>query len=163
MKAQSVYLLNTRREAIRSGTPNRHSPEATAREAEVIAAETGLDTATIVRWLDDYSTHLTLSDLAEKSGDRLIAGAHLLAAAGIRQCIITRLPENHEDRLLPNPDCPRCGGPIPNATHPGAYPGALSRTDNLTEICSKCGVLEAVEQPHEGLLPQSQWVHPPTP
>jgi hypothetical protein len=37
------------------------------------------------------------------------------------------------------PICPRCGGYIPNAETPGAYPGALSRVDNKTEICSKCG------------------------
>ena len=43
-----------------------------------------------------------------------------------------------------HPICPRCGGPIPNAESPGAYPGALSRVDNRTEICSRCGVLEAL-------------------
>ena len=40
--------------------------------------------------------------------------------------------------------CPKCGGPIPNADQPGAYPGALSRVDNKTEICSRCGMVEAV-------------------
>lgn len=41
--------------------------------------------------------------------------------------------------------CPRCGGAIPNASTPGAYPGALSRRDNATEICSDCGMREALE------------------
>lgn len=41
--------------------------------------------------------------------------------------------------------CPRCGGYIPNNDHPGAYPGATSRTDNKTEICSPCGTTEAME------------------
>lgn len=40
--------------------------------------------------------------------------------------------------------CPRCGGPIPNAETPGAFAGALSRVDNETEICSRCGSVEAV-------------------
>jgi hypothetical protein len=35
--------------------------------------------------------------------------------------------------------CPRCGGGVPNDATPGAYPGALSRVDNATYICSTCG------------------------
>ena len=42
--------------------------------------------------------------------------------------------------------CPRCGGGIPNSAHPGAYPGALSRWDNQTEVCSGCGSDEAMAQ-----------------
>ena len=42
--------------------------------------------------------------------------------------------------------CPRCGGAIPNDAEPGAYPGALSRVDNLTYVCSDCGGLEALFQ-----------------
>lgn len=41
---------------------------------------------------------------------------------------------------------------------PGAYPGALSRTDNRTEVCSKCGTDEAMQdfmQNH--LTPQKDW------
>jgi hypothetical protein len=41
------------------------------------------------------------------------------------------------------PICPKCEGFIPNNEMPGAYPGALSREDNKTEICSECGVKEA--------------------
>ena len=44
----------------------------------------------------------------------------------------------------PFPVCPTCGGYIPNNDTPGAYPGALSRKDNLTEICSACGTAEAM-------------------
>lgn len=40
--------------------------------------------------------------------------------------------------------CPRCGGFIPNNVTPGEYPGAISRLDNKTEICSDCGSEEAV-------------------
>jgi hypothetical protein len=40
--------------------------------------------------------------------------------------------------------CPRCLGYIPNNTQPGAYPGAISRIDNDTEVCSDCGVEEAI-------------------
>lgn len=42
------------------------------------------------------------------------------------------------------PICPICGGYIPNAKHPGEYPGAISRRDNKTEICSACGTVEAL-------------------
>lgn len=42
--------------------------------------------------------------------------------------------------------CPRCGGWIPNNLQPGAYPGALSRWDNETEVCSDCGTQEAMLQ-----------------
>ena len=40
--------------------------------------------------------------------------------------------------------CPICRGPIPNEEHQGQYPGALSRYDNETEICSLCGSAEAL-------------------
>lgn len=47
----------------------------------------------------------------------------------------------------PKPICPKCQGFIPNNETPGAYPGALSREDNKTEICSECGVKEAFAEP----------------
>jgi|TARA_B100001094_G_scaffold75303_1_gene71697 hypothetical protein len=33
---------------------------------------------------------------------------------------------------------------IPNNETPGAYPGAMSRFDNRTEVCSMCGSVEAL-------------------
>lgn len=42
--------------------------------------------------------------------------------------------------------CPLCGGDVPNTEHKGKYPGALSRADNETEICSACGTAQALEQ-----------------
>lgn len=55
------------------------------------------------------------------------------------------------------PTCPRCGGYIPNDIRPGEYPGAVSRTDNVTEICSECGTKEAMEQSFGTLLSQDLW------
>jgi hypothetical protein len=43
---------------------------------------------------------------------------------------------------------------IPNDTSPGAYPGAMSRLSSGTEICSACGLDEAVGR---GLVPETQW------
>lgn len=43
------------------------------------------------------------------------------------------------------PVCPRCEGYIPNNETPGLYPGAVSRLDNKTEICSACGQEEALQ------------------
>jgi ribosomal protein S27AE len=43
-----------------------------------------------------------------------------------------------------NNECPRCDGLIPNNEMPGAFPGAISRKDNKTEICSECGTAEAI-------------------
>jgi hypothetical protein len=43
------------------------------------------------------------------------------------------------------PICPICGHYVPNDATPGEYPGALSRRDNKTEICSDCGTREAFE------------------
>ena len=40
--------------------------------------------------------------------------------------------------------CSRCGGGIPNDVQRGEYPGALSRLDNETYICSDCGFAEAM-------------------
>ena len=42
------------------------------------------------------------------------------------------------------PICPICYSYIPNNQTPGAYPGALARYDNETEICSECGTAEAL-------------------
>jgi len=54
--------------------------------------------------------------------------------------------------------CPRCGGDVPNTEYKGQYPGALSRTDNETEICSDCGTNEALENTFgRGPIPQSEW------
>lgn len=60
------------------------------------------------------------------------------------------------DSVANSPDialCPRCKSPIPNAETPGAYPGALSRVDNITEVCSACGVFEAMMQFSYGYVP----------
>lgn len=40
--------------------------------------------------------------------------------------------------------CPRCGHGIPNDERRGEYPGALSRYDNKTYVCSDCGAQEAL-------------------
>lgn len=53
--------------------------------------------------------------------------------------------------------CPRCGGKIPNNDHPGEYPGALSRVDNVTEICSQCGFLEAAAALLGGTVDYTGW------
>lgn len=50
-----------------------------------------------------------------------------------------------------NTICPRCNDSyIPNNVYPGAYPGALSRIDNITEICSSCGTDEALDDYFKG-------------
>lgn len=49
--------------------------------------------------------------------------------------------------------CPRCEiNLIPNNDSPGFYPGALSRTDNQTEICSSCGTDEAIKKTFYNIL-----------
>lgn len=54
--------------------------------------------------------------------------------------------------------CPRCEGYIPSNATPGAYPGAISRADNETEICSECGTEEAlVALVAPDAWPLSQW------
>lgn len=66
--------------------------------------------------------------------------------------------------MTQGPICPRCTHYIPNDENPGAYPGAISRVDNKTEICSKCGSDEAVQSYFnyvysisEILTPISEW------
>lgn len=55
--------------------------------------------------------------------------------------------------------CPRCGGYIPNNDNPGGYVGALSRVDSVTEVCSRCGTDEALQQFTTGgwCSPKDQW------
>lgn len=69
--------------------------------------------------------------------------------------------------------CPRCGHLIPNDAYPGRYPGALSRWDSKTEVCSDCGQDEAMLQFMYRLIPskikgsvhptegERPWVTPP--
>lgn len=65
---------------------------------------------------------------------------------------------SHAPGSSDKPVCPRCGGYIPNNETPGAYPGALSRSDQKTEVCSKCGTAEALLQfAGEPLLTPDQW------
>jgi hypothetical protein len=68
------------------------------------------------------------------------------------------------------PICPRCGGKIPSEERAGEFPGALSRWDNRTEICSACGTDEAVSQlmfrenPQRAVHPtlgKRRWAIPP--
>jgi hypothetical protein len=58
--------------------------------------------------------------------------------------------------------CPRCNlNLIPTNDAPGAYPGAMSRADNETEVCSFCGYDEAVKQFFGGeLQPKDTWPIP---
>lgn len=58
------------------------------------------------------------------------------------------------------PRCPRCGGFIPNFEHRGEYPGAVSRVDNMTEICSPCGTDEALG-PKREVMGYDGWKNPP--
>jgi len=61
--------------------------------------------------------------------------------------------------MINNIICPRCLNGVPNNDEIGRYPGALSRTDNLTEICSRCGEIEALEDWQFGSpLPQEDWL-----
>lgn len=55
--------------------------------------------------------------------------------------------------------CPRCSDNwIPTNEQPGAYPGAISRADNATEICSVCGQDEAMRNyAGDGTQPVSAW------
>jgi len=65
-------------------------------------------------------------------------------------------------KLAPDHICPRCGGDVPNTAYKGQYSGALSRTDNHTEVCSDCGTYEALEYAFgRGPVPQSEWTHSP--
>lgn len=59
---------------------------------------------------------------------------------------------------MEKPICPRCNGFIPNNETPGLYPGALSRLDNETYICSACGEEEAlIFLADKELWPIGQW------
>lgn len=48
--------------------------------------------------------------------------------------------------------CPRCAGPMPG------HPGALSRFDNMTEVCSGCGQNEALYQMFWGDVPNFEHI-----
>ena len=54
--------------------------------------------------------------------------------------------------------CPRCGGGVPNDYDEGCYPGAISRVDNQTEICSGCGTQEALEQAFGKGVSKRDWL-----
>lgn len=66
--------------------------------------------------------------------------------SGGKYAIIDVLPKGsaRKGTMKDLPICPKCSGFIPNNETPGAYPGAISRVDNKTEICSACGTEEAL-------------------
>lgn len=70
-------------------------------------------------------------------------------------------------KKAPDHICPRCGGDVPSTEFKGQFPGALSRWDDETEICSACGLGEALLQLAFGkkiLAPDSAdypWKHRP--
>jgi hypothetical protein len=55
--------------------------------------------------------------------------------------------------------CPRCKDSwIPDNLQPGAFPGAISRADDVTEICSRCGEEEAMQHFEQGqCTPMCDW------
>ena len=55
------------------------------------------------------------------------------------------------------PICPICYNYIPTNENPGAYPGALARYDNKTEICSDCGTSEALAGMMAGPEAIAEW------
>ena len=70
---------------------------------------------------------------------------------------IKRNLQMNEHLIFGKYTCLRCGGAIPSFERIGQYPGALSRTDNQTEICSACGSNEAFECMRGFLSPQDRW------
>jgi hypothetical protein len=68
--------------------------------------------------------------------------ASLTSAEDIAQARWAARPMGNDDGHT----CPRCKGGIPSDTFRGQYPGALSRLDNSTYICSSCGMNEAMWQ-----------------
>lgn len=46
---------------------------------------------------------------------------------------------------VPFPMCPICGECIPDNENAGKWMGAISRREPHHEICSSCGIVEALE------------------
>ena len=67
------------------------------------------------------------------------------------------LPINLGAESERGPICPICYNYIPNNQTPGAYPGALARYDNETEICSDCGTAEALAGMMAGPEAIAEW------
>jgi hypothetical protein len=67
---------------------------------------------------------------------------------------IVRIGKFRKPPYEENVICPRCD----DNSLPLGYPGALSRVDNITEICSICGTDEGLTQHFAGILaPISTW------
>jgi hypothetical protein len=86
-------------------------------------------------------------------GDAIDA-VNLLTATGARLALtiddllnesVQLLRRQYAGRAEEPPVCPRCAHHIPTDEQPGLYSGAISRTDNRTEICSPCGSDEALK------------------
>lgn len=100
---------------------------------------------------------LTTEDAEKALGRELRPGE----ATAMRKSLQNLLTEealgvfmDYETYASPENLCPRCEHFIPRDEFPGAYPGALSRVDNQTEICSICGTDEALGN---GLVPLDAW------
>ena len=75
----------------------------------------------------------------------------------VKMTVIKRNLRMKEHLVFGKYTCLRCGGAIPSFERIGQYPGALSRTDNKTEICSDCGSNEAFECMRGLLSTQDRW------
>jgi hypothetical protein len=121
--------------------------ESTPVEAPVEAPPTPVHMVTVSA--DDLRTVLDLVVMVPDNSEELEDAVTRLTSA-IRP--VTDSPSAE------HPVCPRCSGFIPSNERPGEYPGALSRADNKTEICSACGTDEGMEQFLDGApTPVSAW------
>jgi len=99
-------------------------------------------------YLNDLRTYPELKNLSDEQ----------LLARGI-DCLAlqTANRESFSAQSELGPICPICYNYIPNNQTPGAYPGALARYDNETEICSECGTAEALAGMMAGPEAIAEW------
>ena len=86
---------------------------------------------------------------AEHQMDEYINGGVCHAGSFEYSVALENMPDESESKPSADDEqddcsCPRCGGDVPNTAYKGQYPGAVSRVDNETEVCSRCGVEEAM-------------------
>ena len=81
-----------------------------------------------------------------------------IKAPGNWGCFFRSMETKERGKMTKSKECPRCGTyPVyTDGFHRGM--GARSRTDNKTQICSDCGVEEAMlDFMHREIVPKSVW------
>jgi hypothetical protein len=86
--------------------------------------------------IDDVSNYSTTAEWSARLFDDCVGKLRDVLTTFVDQCDAVEV-------RFDATECPRCGEVMPSVERRGEHIGAISRLDNMTEICTTCGCEEA--------------------